>query len=100
MDSLLKIANNNNNPKAAVASSSSSTTTTTTGSSRSRTTNTITTTTSGRTADDDAHVPSLYNDNDLLVIDASIKPLVPGLLDNLDAPGTTTTTVTNHGLSK
>jgi hypothetical protein len=99
MDSLLKIASNNNNPKAAVASSSS-TTTTTTGSSRSRTTNTITTT-SGRTPDDDAHVPSLYNDNDLLVIDASIKPLVPGLLDNLDAPGTTTTTtVTNHGLSK
>ena len=101
MDSLLKIASNNNNPKAAVANSSS-TTTTTSGSSRSRTTNTITsTTTSGRTADDDAHVPSLYNDNDLLVIDASIKPLVPGLLDNLDAPGTTTTTtVTNHGLSK
>lgn len=101
MDSLLKIASNNNNPKAAVASSSSTTTTTTTtGSSRSRTTNTITTT-SGRTPDDDAHVPSLYNDNDLLVIDASIKPLVPGLLDNLDAPGTTTTTtVTNHGLSK
>ena len=98
----MKIASNNNNPKAAVANSSS-TTTTTTGSSRSRTTNTITTTTtttSGRIADDDAHVPSLYNDNDLLVIDASIKPLVPGLLDNLDAHGTTTTTVTNHGLSK
>ena len=54
---------------------------------------------------DNSHVPSLYNDNDLLVIDASIKPLVPGLLDNLDitSPGTNavmTAKTNNHGLSK
>lgn len=93
MDSLLKIANNNNNnnnPKATTTAAAATTTTT-----------------SGRivaaTADNDSLVPSLYNDNDLLVIDASIKPLVPGLLDNLDATPsgtTTTTTVTNNGLSK
>jgi len=87
MDSLLKIANNNsnnNNPKATTAAAAP-------------------TTTSGRiVAADDSLVPSLYNDNDLLVIDASIKPLVPGLLDNLDSTpsGTTNTTVTNNGLSK
>ena len=93
MDSLLQIANNsnnnNNNPKATIAAAAPTTTAT-----------------SGRivaaTADNDSLVPSLYNDNDLLVIDASIKPLVPGLLDNLDATpsGTTNTTVTNNGLSK
>lgn len=28
--------------------------------------------------------PSVYNENDLLVLDASIRPLIPGILDDID----------------